>query len=568
MLRFPNPGSTIQNFVQVYTAAFNALNGRVVTLDHIVEAVVRANLATSSGYMGAEAVSRSTRDDRSRDPLYNQIKMYAELFRTMGWLHPTANSSLNFTFTLLGEQVVAAGRDYGSVLDECILGIAYPTRVLAVKGDFELRPFAFIVRVMSAAGGYLSRDEMIIGPLSAASDRTIANLNSVVEKIVAARNAPQSIELELAALANVRKTQVNTLHNYTRWPIALLRDSGWMEASAAKFSNGKKYPVWALSEKGEAVAARLEASIDLRVSDLERYSPDERSAIAVIAHFQMLDRAGFDIHPMTARIDAAKIVAAAVIDKLGARKQTLLFSPFQSMSLNDIQAAFPAKVAAARVATRSPSGEKGGQTGRDDRAHLFVVPRLVAASGNASSEAEAVRAELLGLLKVHGTPKAAAAAFSTRHSSDTQTTFYPLVTHLFQLLGYRSEHSRAGVNYQRWDACVWVGDDAIPVEIKSPTEELFLSTKAVRQALENKVVLLSRGGLKTRKDFTSLVVGYKLPNERGDMSNLIDDVFAAYGLRLGVVDLESLAQLAVRSVADSVTIEAEQLLKLRGFINV
>ena len=67
MLRFPNPGSTIENFVGVYSAAFERLNGQSVDLDDIVDAVVRANLATSSGYMGDEAVARSTRADRSRD---------------------------------------------------------------------------------------------------------------------------------------------------------------------------------------------------------------------------------------------------------------------------------------------------------------------------------------------------------------------------------------------------------------------------------------------------------------------------------------------------------------------
>ncbi|WP_200277058.1 hypothetical protein, partial [Rhodovulum adriaticum] len=171
MLRFPNPNSTIDNFVRVYGSAFEELNGRVVNLDEIVKVVVAANLATSSGYMGAEAVNRSTREDRSRDPLYNQAKMYAELFRTLGWLHPTPGSSLNFTFTLLGEQLVAAGRYYWPLLEECILGIAYPTHILSVKGDFDLRPFAFTLKVMMASGGYLSRDEMIIGPLSAPTDR-------------------------------------------------------------------------------------------------------------------------------------------------------------------------------------------------------------------------------------------------------------------------------------------------------------------------------------------------------------------------------------------------------------
>jgi hypothetical protein len=116
LLRFPNPGSTMDNFVRVYDAAFERLNGRIVGLDDIVDAVVAANLATSSGYMGPEAVARSTRVDRSRDPLFNQLKMYAELFRMLGWLHPTSESSLNYTFTLLGKQLVAAGRDYWPVV--------------------------------------------------------------------------------------------------------------------------------------------------------------------------------------------------------------------------------------------------------------------------------------------------------------------------------------------------------------------------------------------------------------------------------------------------------------------
>ena len=122
MLRFPNPGSTIENFVNVYGAAYQRLNGRVVDLDDIIAAAVAANRATSSGYVGSEAIVRSKRADRALDPLFNQLKMYAELFRTLGWLHPTPESTLNFTFTLLGEQVVAASRNYGPLLEECVLG--------------------------------------------------------------------------------------------------------------------------------------------------------------------------------------------------------------------------------------------------------------------------------------------------------------------------------------------------------------------------------------------------------------------------------------------------------------
>ncbi len=179
-----------------------------------------------------------------------------------------------------------------------------------------------------------------------------------------------------------------------------------------------------------------------------------------------------------------------------------------------------------------------------------------------------MRAELKALLATHDSINAAADAFAANHAGDTQTTFYPLVTHLFQVLGLKSDYSRAGVNYQRWDACVWVGDYALPVEIKSPTEEVMLSTKAVRQALENKVILLSRGGLETRRELASLVVGNRIPNERGEMSNLIDDVFNTFGLRLGVIDLPTLAHLALRAVHEGVTIDAEQLSQLRGFLDV
>jgi hypothetical protein len=67
--------------------------------------------------------------------------MYAELFRALGWLHPTEEKALNFTFTLLGHQVVAAGPYFMPLLEENVLGISYPSHVLSVKGQYDLRPF-------------------------------------------------------------------------------------------------------------------------------------------------------------------------------------------------------------------------------------------------------------------------------------------------------------------------------------------------------------------------------------------------------------------------------------------
>jgi len=567
MLRFPNPGSTIANFVAVYTAAYKALNGRIVGLDDIVRAVVTANLATSSGYVGDEAVNRSTRDDRSRDPLYNQMKMYAELFRTMGWLHPTAASSLSYTFTLLGEQLVAAGHENWPLLNQCVLGIAYPTRVLTVMGDAELRPFAFILKTMNASGGYLSRDEMIIGPLSAATDRGVSALAGVRAKIAAARADQAALDAAMADLSRNRGIQENTLKNYTRWPIAVLRDSGWVEPIKARFRNGQKYNAFALTKSGLETATMINSAIDLRLSDIEAFDEPSRDAVAVVSHFRMLDQAGFDISPVQDRVDSAMLLAVAAVPSLADATRAVLFSPFQSLSLNDIQRAFPGNLITVRT-DKVAEVIATGQVGRDDRSHLFVAPKLVPAERQASAEADALRLELLAIMAEAPDPKDAAALFCLRHAKDTKEAFYPLITHLFQILGFPSDYSRAGVNYQRWDACVWVQGYALPVEIKSPTEEIVLATKAVRQALENKVVLLSRGGLKTTRELSSLVVGFRVPNERGEMSNLFDNVFDAFGFRLGVIDLGSLAYLAAKCVRDGVSIDANQLAHLRGFLDV
>lgn len=455
MLRFPNPGSTIENFVSVYGAAFERLSGRIVNLDEIVATVVAANLATSSGYMGEQAVARSTRADRSRDPLYNQLKMYAELFRILGWLHPTPQSALNFTFTLLGQQVVAAGRDYGPLLEECVLGIVYPTPILTVKGDFDLRPFAFMLRVMAASGGHLSRDEMIIGPLSAASDRGKQNLDTVVSTISAARESAAVSGEAVQLVSEARKIQVNTLQNYTRWPIALLRDLGWATREAARFRDGQKYRTFHLTEKGRALAERVERSYDLRIDEAAQLAPKERNALAVVAHFRMLERSGFDIAPLEQRIAEAEATAAPALGRLGTDGRDLLFSPFQSLSLGDVADAFAPSEQTAHIETgKGRVGSAAAPHGRDDRSHLFVRPRLVAAEGAGVGGPDALRAELAELLKAHGKIAVAAAHFSEHHARDTQTAFYPLVTHLFQILGFESDYSRAGVNYQRWDAYV------------------------------------------------------------------------------------------------------------------
>ena len=570
MLRFPNPGSTVSNFVEVHNAAFRQLSGQVFNLDLMVAAIVEENLATSSGYMGAEAISRSTRRDRSRDPLYNQLKMYAELFRALGWIHPTEQSALNFTFTLLGRQVAEAKQHYLPLMGETVLGISHPSHILDIKGGQELRPFAFLLLTMLASDDALSRDEMIVGPLSAGSDRSRDAVARVAALIETLRADPKNMAAALKRVAAETNIQVNTLKNYTRWPIAVMRDLGWTEKARRSFRSGRRsFEVHQLTETGRRVAESVTTLVDLRLDQVDQLPLKEKAAVSIHAHYRMLERAGFDLEPVNAKLKEQEQALDRALAVLRVpRGRPLLFSPFQSLSIADIGIIFPpSEIAVSVEETDAPVG--GTVVGRGSRHHLFVEPRFVPQlDRGGDDETAALEEELRAMREEHPSAEEAAAAFAQSRVSDTQTQFYPLVSGLFRLLGFESENSRAGVNYQRWDGWVNLDGTVAPVEIKSPTEEMSLSTKAIRQALENKIVLLARGGLETTEDATTLIVGYQIPNERGEMSSLIDDVFEAFNIRIGVIDLPTLAVLAIRAVTEKLTVQPDQLRTLRGFMHV
>ena len=530
-----------------------------------------ANLATSSGYTGKKAISRSTRKDRSRDPLYNQLKMYAELFRLLGWLHSTPDSALLYTFTLLGEQVVKAGRNWQPLFRETVLGIAYPNHVIASQTDQSIRPFATILRTMLSCNHGLSRDEMIVGPLSVASDRNRADLDALSESINALRGEPGAIPQAIEELSVQRGVQVNTLRNYTRWPIAIMRDLGWTTKDREPYRQSTRtFEIHRLTPRGEATAEYLESSFDVRVTDIARLPDDQIRAVSRHTHFAMMERSGFDLSSVSDGLREDEAQYRAALKALGApRNKPLLFSPFQSLSDAELVGIFPHSP---NSRVKEPARTAGMELPRIPARvihHLLVPPAFVSREVDVDgSELDKLRATLLRFRQAQRTSEAAADAFRESRRTDTQTEFYPLVTNLMRLIGYRSAPSRPGDNYQRWDACVWLKGMAVPMEIKSPTEELLLSTKAVRQALENKVILLARGALNTRRDMTTLIVGFQLPNERGDMATLIDDIHATFGISIGVLDLRALGLLALRSVTESLSIDENQLAYLKGFLDV
>jgi hypothetical protein len=118
--------------------------------------------------------------------------------------------------------------------------------------------------------------------------------------------------------------------------------------------------------------------------------------------------------------------------------------------------------------------------------------------------------------------------------------FYPLIGEILNELGFNCQITRDGDTNNRSDGYIIDDVHSVPIEIKSPTEVLAINNKSIRQAVENKIVLLSRKFYNTTAETTSLVIGYLYPTERSGVLDLIDDVRKAYGFTIGIISFEAL----------------------------
>ncbi|MCE1189262.1 MAG: hypothetical protein LWX56_08970 [Ignavibacteria bacterium] len=149
-----------------------------------------------------------------------------------------------------------------------------------------------------------------------------------------------------------------------------------------------------------------------------------------------------------------------------------------------------------------------------------------------------------------------------------QYNFYPLISRLFQYLGFNCITSRTGDTNNRMDAILVDDFQSIPIEIKSPTEIGYINIKSIQQATENKVVLLSRKFYPTLKSTSTLVVGYEYPPTRSDVIELIEDISITYNINVGVIDLFTLLTLAWNTFYLKEFFDKNRIFTLRGCLSL
>jgi hypothetical protein len=336
VLRFPNPVSDVPKFVDVFRLLHKHLTTPNFGQDDIVKVLIQQGQVSSCGTVGSEALARSTRDDRSRDPLFNQAKMYSELYRMLGWMHPGTDSG-HFVFSDIAPYI--ATEKVGSPLIlESLYSIAFPNPHVENRGGHSLRAFAQILRTMRALNGLLSRDELIIAVLCLEDDRLPNALQIQVNKIKAIRGKLQRLYDGLTDAAG--HLQENTLQNYTRFPLGVLRSAGWAESQRVKGVYDKPLTMYRLTKDGEKFADEIATKVDVRHADLATFSDPERAAFVLLSQYEQFGRGGFDLTPVKKHVPALQKQCEPILKAI---KQTafdkILYSPFQQAPPLDIQLA-------------------------------------------------------------------------------------------------------------------------------------------------------------------------------------------------------------------------------------
>ena len=336
-LRFPNPGSDINRLVHIFRIIYQDTSDSAdFSLDDMSRIMTSHMQASSRGAVGSQALSRSTGDDRSRDPLYNQSKSYSEVFRMLGWLRPT-DQRLQFSITHLGGQIAD---DYSShpdlafgLLRECLIGVCFPNPATENLGIINQRPFKWLLQLAAALDGVITRHEMILGLLSVPDDLVPNSFENAVSTIQGLRGKRAKLMEAVDQMADASRIQRVTLENYTRFPVGVLKSSevGW--AFSGKVAGLYERPIEALSltEFGFATAKSLSNMTDVRQSSLTDFPVDQQADFANFAYYAMLLRSGYQLSEIGDDLVSSSHSSTLLRNALGISDDPLklLYSPIQ-----------------------------------------------------------------------------------------------------------------------------------------------------------------------------------------------------------------------------------------------
>lgn len=572
MIRFRNPSSSLETMLASFGQLYEELKDKeYFNNDDIALVLAEANLMASSGFTGDAALSLGANKDRSRDKTYNNAKMFAEIFRLLGLISVVNNVSSNYRFTYIGEHMVAPNADKQAIVEQCILGMNNPNKIMDVSYDESVRFFSCVLLTMDQLEGCICRDEMILGPMCV-NDNSPVEFAKMIKHIREIRGDFSKLQSELENLAKSLQgnkkdgMNVESVRNCTRFPISVLKYCDWVDSENLKIY-GKSVRFMKLTSHGRDTVKKLKMLKDIRLEDYEKSSSKQKQALIRLGTYAMLGRAKFDLSTVEIEIKRDTAECQSIL-----KGKEILFSPYQTLEFSVVNQAMnfsldiQKKSNIERKKIITVYQQKIGRTLSSQT--IYVDQSAKYNNKYVTQSVQDFAAHVQELYKKYKSIDRLVEYIVEEHVNDKKTEFYPLVETLFRIIGVDCHKSRDGVNGERWDAMIRDSKRSIPIEIKSPTEEMHISVKAIRQALENKIILLSRKTYITTNKCSTYAVGYFPPNDRAEVSDLIENIKRTFGYSIAVFDIGSLIKVSVNIILFNKGIDLEKLYGLEGIISV
>ena len=341
MIRFRNPGVQFSTQFQIMKVLYENLKDKQpFTLEDMAHVIANEKLMTAYGYSGDAALELSNTEKDSMNSTKMNVKMYAEVFKMLGWVTPSGNKSYPIEFTYIGEHIATSKNEPKKLYEQCVLGINNPNELSArVKYTEEVRFFKCVLQSFVDLDDIMYKHEFCLGPMSV-NDICIEDYNNMINYIKSLRGDNGRLKADFEELANSLGMKETAVDNCTRIPVALLKNCKFAE----EYSTKELYPpvkksCLKITSYGKEVLSKLNNMKDLRLSEFNNYNEEMQMALIRLGIFHMLKRADYDITPVKDKIEKDEDMCKDIL-----QGKELLFSPYQTIRHNLINKALGLKL--------------------------------------------------------------------------------------------------------------------------------------------------------------------------------------------------------------------------------
>ncbi|WP_233141825.1 hypothetical protein [Aggregatibacter actinomycetemcomitans] len=559
-----NAVSDLDVLLDTFIRVRNLVKNSLFDLNGFVNIGVEEGLMSSNGRKGVEARIRSYNENQSLDSMPMQFKAFAEMYRLLGWLRSESDDKrTQYRVTFLGH-LVSTLKDPTPLMEQCFLGIELPTGTVIRECTNKSRILWCYLRAIKYAQFPLKKEHFLYICHTIPNDEDYDDFIKRVNDVINFEHQNKKIIIEkVKEIAQNAGLQANTLGNSTRLTISALKKFGWTDNKKNAFS---------LTNYGNDLVEKYKSYFRPTYTDVITTYKNYLYDISVVGLIHLLERAKIDsskVSEIKAILNYNTSIELLITNDIITPNTEFLFSPYQVLEPNLLKIFFGERLDfdSDRVYGINSYLENISNRINDKPITTSVKINKYAEKSQSNSFDGYLYREIIKVSSKNVTAQRIVYELYKKFSKTKKDIFYELVAESFRILGFQCIAERHGQNSIRWDAIIIDSNNSIPIEIKSPTEEKAISVKAIRQAIENRVILTARQTYKTNLNISSFVVGYDYPADRSEVYPLIESIHKFYGIKIALFSFRELLTIVVTKVINKKSPELNKFYNFLGKVH-